>query len=52
VTNREIVRAFLEQGWKIRYRGGNSVCTTPSDLDVIIAPSKGLFVLDILFDFL
>ncbi len=37
MTNGEIVRTFLEQGWEIRYRGGNSICATPSDLDVIIA---------------
>lgn len=37
VTNEEITRAFMEKGWEIRYRGGNSMCTTPSDLDVIIA---------------
>src|SRR5688572_3603245 len=27
----------MEKGWEIRYRGGNSMCTTPSDLDVIVA---------------
>jgi hypothetical protein len=37
VTNEEITRAFMEKGWKIRYRGGNSKCTTPNDLDVIVA---------------
>jgi hypothetical protein len=37
VTNEEITRAFMEKGWEIRYRGGNSKCTTPSDLDVIVA---------------
>jgi hypothetical protein len=37
VTNQEIARAFIEKGWEIRYRGGNSKCTTPSDLDVIVA---------------
>jgi len=37
VTNEEIMRAFIEKGWEIRYRGGNSMCTTPSDLDVIVA---------------
>jgi hypothetical protein len=36
VTNGQVVRTFLEQGWEIRYRGGNSICATPSDLDVII----------------
>ncbi len=37
MTNDEITRAFLEKGWEIRYRGGNSMCTTPSDLDLIVA---------------
>lgn len=37
MTNEEITRAFMEKGWEIRYRGGNSMCTTPSDLDVIVA---------------
>jgi hypothetical protein len=37
VTNDEITSAFMEKGWEIRYRGGNSMCTTPSDLDVIVA---------------
>jgi hypothetical protein len=31
----------MEKGWEIRYRGGNSMCTTPSDLDVIIADMPG-----------
>lgn len=37
MTNDVIARAFLERGWEIRYRGGNSMCTTPSDLDLIVA---------------
>jgi hypothetical protein len=37
VTNEEITRAFMEKGWEIRCRGGNSKCTTPNDLDVIVA---------------
>ena len=37
MTKDEIARAFLEKGWEIRYRGGNSMCTTPSDLDLIVA---------------
>ena len=37
MTNEEITRAFMEKGWEIRYRGGNSMCTTPSDLDLIVA---------------
>jgi hypothetical protein len=41
VTNEEITRAFMEKGWEIRYRGGNSMCTTPSDLDVIVADMPG-----------
>ncbi len=27
----------MGKGWEIRYRGGNSVCATPSDLDLIVA---------------
>jgi hypothetical protein len=37
VTNEEITRAFMDKGWEIRYRGGNSMCTTPNDLAVIVA---------------
>ena len=37
MSNEKIARAFLEKGWEIRYRGGNSMCTTPSDLDMIVA---------------
>jgi hypothetical protein len=33
VTNEEITRAFMEKGWEVRYRGGNAMCTTPSDLE-------------------
>jgi hypothetical protein len=41
VTNEEITRAFIEEGWEIRYRGGNSKCATPSDLDLIVADTPG-----------
>jgi hypothetical protein len=41
VANEEITRAFMEKGWEIRYRGGNSKCTTPTDLDVIVADMPG-----------
>jgi hypothetical protein len=41
VANEEIKRAFMEKGWEIRYRGGNSKCTTPTDLDVIVADMPG-----------
>jgi hypothetical protein len=41
VTNEEIARAFMEKGWEIRYRGGNSMCTTPNDLSVIVADMPG-----------
>jgi hypothetical protein len=41
MTNEEITRTFMEKGWEIRYRGGNSKCTTPSDLDVIVADMPG-----------
>jgi hypothetical protein len=37
----KIAGAFLERGWEIRYRGGNSVCSTPSDLDLIVADAPG-----------
>jgi hypothetical protein len=37
VTNEQITRTFLEKGWEIRYRGGNSKCATPNDLDIIVA---------------
>ena len=37
VTNGQIAREILGKGWEIRYRGGNSVCATPSDLDLIVA---------------
>lgn len=37
MTNAEITRAFLEKGWEIRYRGGNAICSTPSDLEMIVA---------------
>ncbi len=37
MNNEEITRAFMEKCWEIRYRGGNSKCTLPSDLDVIVA---------------
>ena len=41
MTNEEITRAFMEKSWDIRYRGGNSICTTPSDLDVVVADMPG-----------
>lgn len=41
MNNGEITRAFVEKGWEIRYRGGNSMCTTPHDLDVIVADMPG-----------
>lgn len=37
MNNSELTRAFLEKGWEIRYRGGNSICSTPSDLEMIVA---------------
>ena len=37
VTNGQIAREIVGKGWEIRYRGGNSVCATPSDLDLIVA---------------
>ena len=41
MTNAEITRAFLEKGWEIRYRGGNSICSTPSDMGMIVADEPG-----------
>jgi hypothetical protein len=41
MTDAETAREFLENGWAIRYRGGNSVCSTPSDLDLIVADAPG-----------
>lgn len=37
ITNGQIATEILGKGWEIRYRGGNSVCATPSDLDLIVA---------------
>jgi hypothetical protein len=37
ITSGQIAREILGKGWEIRYRGGNSVCATPSDLDLIVA---------------
>ncbi len=37
MTNAEIASAFQEKGWEIRYRGGNAICSTPSDLEMIVA---------------
>ena len=39
-SNAEIARAFQEKGWEIRYRGGNSICSTPSDLEMIVADAS------------
>ena len=36
MTNEEITRAFMEKGWEIHYRGGNSRSATLSSLDMII----------------
>ena len=37
MTNSQIAREILGKGWEIRYRGGNTTCATPSDLDLIVA---------------
>jgi hypothetical protein len=37
LTNGQIAREILGKGWEIRYRGGNTVCATLSDLDLIVA---------------
>jgi len=39
--NEDITKAFMDKGWEIRYRGGNAMCTTPNDLDVIVADMPG-----------
>ncbi len=36
-TNGQIARELVGKGWEIRYRGGNTVCATPSDLNLIVA---------------
>ena len=41
MTDAGIARRFVEKGWQIRYRGGNAVCSTPSDLDLIVADAPG-----------
>ena len=41
VTNTQIARHLVGKGWEIRYRGGNSVCSTPSDLDLVVADAPG-----------
>lgn len=42
MNNAEIARAFLRKGWEIRYRGGNAMCSTPSDLEMIVADAPAL----------
>jgi hypothetical protein len=37
LTNGQIARKLVGKGWEIRYRGGNTTCATPSDLDLIAA---------------
>ena len=37
LSNAGIARSFQEKGWEIRYRGGNSMCSTPSELEMIVA---------------
>ena len=37
MTNGQIARELMGKGWEIRYRGGNTVCATPSDLYLIVA---------------
>ena len=37
MTNGQIAKEPMGKGWEIRYRGGNTVCATPSDLDLIVA---------------
>ncbi len=41
MTSAEIARGFVEKGWQIRYRGGNALCSTPSDLDLVVADAPG-----------
>jgi hypothetical protein len=42
VTNGQIAKELMGKGWEIRYRGGNTVCATPSDLDLIVADSPSV----------
>ena len=42
MRNSQIARAFQEKGWEIRYRGGNAMCSTPSDLERIVADAPAL----------
>ncbi len=35
MTNEEITSAFMDKGWEIRYRGGDSKCTTPNETRVL-----------------
>jgi hypothetical protein len=37
LTNGQIARELVGKGWEIWYRGGNTTCATPSDLDLIVA---------------
>ena len=37
LTNGQIARKLVGKDWEIRYRGGNTTCATPSDLDLIVA---------------
>jgi hypothetical protein len=37
LINGQIARELVGKGWEIRYRGGNTTCATPSDLDLIVA---------------
>ena len=37
IANAQIAGEILGKGWEIRYRGGNLVCATLSDLDLIVA---------------
>jgi hypothetical protein len=41
VIGAEAAREFAERGWQIRYRGGNAVCSTPSDMDLVVADAPG-----------
>ena len=41
MTSAQTARKFVEKGWQIRYRGGNLMCSTPSDLDLVVADAPG-----------
>ena len=37
ITGATVASVFVEKGWEIRYRGGNAICSTPSDMEMTVA---------------